>query len=209
MDLFSYLLSLKKAGGGGSGGDIDWSAIGYSGTPQIIIDGYNYALDVKNNWTDDTNLASEFADNKNLVFFPKVTSTKATTLRQMFDRCINLIYCDFTDFNISAVTRMDSMFSKCYSLKELDLSSFTSEVLTRTNQMFNYCLSLNKIDMRNMDFTILTNFDSMFGFASEAYVPANCLIIVKDDTQKSWFNTNFSRMTNVKTVAEYESSLNN
>jgi hypothetical protein len=35
-------------------------------------------------------------------------------------------------------------------------------------------------------------------------VPADCLIIVKDDTQKEWLTNAFSQLTNVKTVAEYE-----
>lgn len=28
----------------------DWSEIGYEDTPQVIIDGFNYAKDIKDNW---------------------------------------------------------------------------------------------------------------------------------------------------------------
>ena len=35
-------------------------------------------------------------------------------------------------------------------------------------------------------------------------VPANCLIIVKDETAKAWVLARESDFTNIKTVAEYE-----
>ena len=50
MELFDYLLAKKKGSGGGSSSDVDWSAIGYSDTPQVIVDGYNYAKQIKDNW---------------------------------------------------------------------------------------------------------------------------------------------------------------
>ena len=47
MDLFSYLLGKKSGGSGGGGGTgLDWTKIGYEGTPQSIINGYNYAKNI-------------------------------------------------------------------------------------------------------------------------------------------------------------------
>ena len=70
--------------------------------------------------------------------------------------------------------------------------------------MFSGCKKLMHLDIRNFDFTNVTNYTNMFGGLSSTRVPSSCLIIVKDDTVKSWITSNFTRWTNVKTVAEYE-----
>jgi len=44
----------------------------------------------------------------------------------------------------------------------------------------------------------------MFGSSASNGVPDNCLIIVKDETAKQWITSKFSRLTNVKTIVEYE-----
>jgi hypothetical protein len=77
------------------------------------------------------------------------------------------------------------------------------------NQLFNYCTSLQHLDIRRFDFTNVANYASMFGSADSAasQVPANCEIIVADQTAKDWITTNFAWLTNVQTVAEYEASL--
>ena len=50
MDITSYLLGKQASGGGGGGSSLDWSAIGYNGEPQEIKDGYNYAVEIMENW---------------------------------------------------------------------------------------------------------------------------------------------------------------
>lgn len=79
----------------------------------------------------------------------------------------------------------------------------SSNQLTKTNNMFSGCNALQLIDMRKLRFTNVTSSSGMF-----SNVPNNCLIIVKDDTEKTWITTNFTNLTNVKTVAEYEASQN-
>ena len=51
--------------------------------------------------------------------------------------------------------------------------------------------------MRNFDFTNVASYSTMF-----YNVPTDCLIIVKDDTAKTWITSKFTTLTNVKTVAE-------
>ncbi len=93
-------------------------------------------------------------------------------------------------------------FINCYSLKRADLSNVDGSTVKNVQNMFNACQSLEHVDIRNFEFGNVTNYTNMFNNA----VPANCEIIVKSQTEKDWLNTNFSRMTNVKTVAEYEAS---
>ena len=65
--------------------------------------------------------------------------------------------------------------------------------------MFRACSSLTNLDIRNFDFTNVTSYSNMF-----TGVPKDCLIIVKDDTAKTWLTSKFTTLTNVKTVAELE-----
>lgn len=114
-----------------------------------------------------------------------------TTMQSAFSSCsvdkINLSNLGQVDTEINC----QSMFS--YSTaKEIDLSNF--EVLGNSwnaNYMFQRCANLEKIDVSKLDFTICT-FSYMF-----EDTPTNCLILVKDQTQKDWFTTNFPSLTNV------------
>ena len=124
-------------------------------------------------------------------------TSNLTTMAQMFQNCGNLTVLDINHFDVSNVTDMSNLFSAVYKVKELDLSNWTTPNLTKTNSMFNYCTGLKKIDMRKFDFSKVTTYTSMF-----ASVPADCEIIVKDDTAKEFVLTARSSLTNVKTVAE-------
>lgn len=138
-----------------------------------------------------------------------VANVNTSTITQcywMFQNCINITSLDLRGFDTSNVVDMNGMFRLCKSLTTLDLSTLTSTNVEDISYMFYSCINLMNIDMRNFNFTTATTYDYMFGNNNTSYVPANCLIIVKDATQKQWLNTNFSRMTNVKTVAEYEGS---
>ena len=125
---------------------------------------------------------------------------EVTTMSNMFNSCqANLI---INNWNTKKVRVMSSMFTNNRTAKELDLSSFETPELINTYQMFYRATKLEKIDMRNFDFSNVTTHTNMFGNSSSMGVPDDCLIIVKDDTQKTWITSKFSRLTNVKTVAE-------
>lgn len=83
----------------------------------------------------------------------------------------------------------------------LDLSGWYCPELQNAYAMF-YGASINTLDMRNFDFTVLTN-KNQYGEMFSGGFKTNCLIIVKDEAQKNWITTNFTTLTNVKTVAEY------
>lgn len=74
----------------------------------------------------------------------------------------------------------------------------TPTKLTNISSAFQNCSNLEHLDIRTLDFSKVTSFSNAFG------VPNNCEIIVKDSTAKTWVQTNFTNLTNVKTVAEYE-----
>lgn len=120
----------------------------------------------------------------------------------MFNGCNHLINLDLSNWTTSHITSMQTMFSNCRDLKTLDLSNFTLDSVTKPSgiyHMFNNCTSLEKLDIRNM---ILSDISSeIMTFISG--VPTDCEIIVKDNTEKTWWNTTYPSYTNVKTVEEY------
>ncbi len=105
------------------------------------------------------------------------------------------------------ITEMDYMFYYCANITSLDLSNFDTSKLTNIDYIFNRCKKLMFIDMRTFDFTKIESFTNMVSTTSGNGPANDCLIIVKDDTAKTVITTNFSRLTNVKTVTEYEASL--
>jgi hypothetical protein len=109
---------------------------------------------------------------------------------------LHIINCDF-----SGCKNYNSFLTQSMgTLKILDLSGLTSATdVTNVSNFCSSCSALELIDVRNFTFSNATSFSSfLWG------VPTTCTIVVKDATEKAWFNTNFSTYTNVMTVAEYE-----
>ena len=157
-----------------------------------IVDGVNILSDYFFNW-------SALEEIENISGGVDVASYEG-----FLNNCKKLENIKFNNLNTSKVITMYSMFNRCEKLTSLDLSSFTSESLTTTSYMFIGCKALMYIDMRNMTFDNVTAYTGMFYTTSSDGVPANCEIIVKSQTEKEWITSKFSRLTNVKTVAELE-----
>lgn len=97
----------------------------------------------------------------------------------------------------TTATTLNSMFYDCRALTSIDLSGFTTTSVTNMGKMFQRCYALMHLDIRNFNFSKVTTYTNMF-----TDVPANCEIIVADDTARNWVLTQRSDFTNVKTVAE-------
>ena len=128
-------------------------------------------------------------------------TSKVTTMRYMFRECKKATKIDVSSFNTSNVTNMNYMFGSCDIITSLDLSSFDMSKVTNVGNMFYGCMYLKHIDLRNAVFKAST-YSGMF-----TNVPTDCLVIVKDDTAKTWITSKFTTLKNVKTVAEYEAGL--
>ena len=139
MDITSYLLGKKSSGGGGGGSDLDWSAIGYSSRPQSINDGYNYAVQIMNNWDATSTMESKFLRDTNLMFMPSVDISKTSALNNMFQYCNALI--QVADLDYSNATYLDNIFAGCNQLKSI--SNFNTN--GRLNYSFDSCSKLETI----------------------------------------------------------------
>ena len=128
-------------------------------------------------------------------------TNNVTTMEHMFSACKSLLTLHVNHFNTSNVTNMRYMFYGCEKLTELDLSNFDTSKVTTMEYMFANCPSLKYLDIRNFTFNKVTAYTYMFGTSVMPF-STDCLIIVKDDTAKSWILARRSDFTNVKTVAE-------
>ena len=110
------------------GGGLDWSAIGYDGTPQVIKDGYDYAIEIKNNWVPNSDLRGKFYNDINLKIMPLVDTSNATSMYGMFENTKGLVQLPL--LNTSKVTNMTNMFynSGISTIPLLDTSNVTSMI---------------------------------------------------------------------------------
>lgn len=131
------------------------------------------------------------------VYFSPVLSTAY----QMCKNCTSLT--DITIHNQEATSAsiiLSGLFEACAKLTNVDLSGLQGA--SKVDNLFYNCTSLEKIDMRNFDFTPITNSQN---YRSAFYnVPTDCLIIVKDESQKEWITSKFTNLTNIKTLEEYQ-----
>ena len=97
-----------------------------------------------------------------------------------------------SSFDTRKVVNMSAMFYNCNSLVYLNLSNFIIISIPNLEDMFGYCTSLKKLNINKMEFFENQNHKNMFN-----KIKFDTEIIVKDSTVKSWFNTNFSNLTNV------------
>ena len=125
-------------------------------------------------------------------------TSNVTNMGSLFYRCYALKDINLSNFDTTNVTTFSMTFLDCTSLKRLNLSNFVTPNLTSLYSTFSGCTSLEFLDIRNFTFSNVTSYDMAF-----KNIPANCLIIVKDTTEKNWVKARRSDLSNVKTVAEY------
>jgi len=114
-------------------------------------------------------------------------------LWQTFAGCSSLETLNITGWKITnKVTNLYGTFDKCSKLKKLDLSNWDTTGVTDLNYTFRRMTNIEEIDLRRADFSNVTSTNSVFYLTNN-----NVKIIVKDDIQKNWFNTNFSNLTNI------------
>ena len=136
-------------------------------------------------------------------------TSNVANMQSMFNNCTSLTSITLpTNFDLKDITTSVSvtfLFSGCSSLTSIDMQNFgkNGAWMDSTERMFYGCTALQHLDIRSMTFNRTTTSSSMF-----YNVPNGCEIIVKDNDAKTWITTNFSNLTNVKTVAEYEAEQN-
>lgn len=129
-----------------SGGGLDWSAIGYSGTPQSVIDGYNYAKQIYDNNDPDTAFSNQqYKSDKNLIYFPPITKNVGGANSLFYNNTSLQEIADFTINNTSVLTNINYMCYSCANLRYVKNLTFISSKDTQAESVFNQCQRLEKI----------------------------------------------------------------
>lgn len=153
------------------------------------------------NWElsyNSLNINNIFSNSKaNKIKVPKITATGLTVITEPFYYCQQLRTIEgLENWNIPNVTSLYRSFYSCANLTSLDLSSWNL-TLKQSQYTFQGCSKLMRLDIRGLDYTGCTSYANLL-----TSVPSTCLIIVKDEANKQWFNSKFSAYTNVKTADE-------
>lgn len=162
-------------------------------------------LDLSNfNTSNVTNMTYMFRGMSNLtnLNISSFDTSKNKNFSYMFESC-KFTNLDLSFFDTSSATNFSGMFYSCSKLENLDCSSFEcnfSNKLSYLQLMFYQCTSLKHLDIRKMVLNDVRGDINLF----VSGVPTDCEIIVKDDTEKTWWASKYPTYTNVKTVAEYE-----
>lgn len=159
----SYASKIGDIQTGGGSGDcvagVCFDDIGYTTTPQYMVDGVAYALQIKDTW-DASVTSRKFTNDTNLMYFPQVDVSNFTDVRSMFSGCGLLQYIPL--LNMTSITNsISSMFYNCASLPSLDLSSWDVSSVTNMNSMLNRCWSLTSLDLTGWDTGNVTDMGSI------------------------------------------------
>lgn len=120
---------------------LDWSALGYSGTPDGITEIYNYAVGIKENWKNVSDLTEKFKYDDKLAIMPLVDTSNATTMYSMFSNCRGLH--EVPLLNMENVTNTEYMFQNCSALTTIPLLNTSNSTSMRA--MFSGCANLTTI----------------------------------------------------------------
>lgn len=161
-----------------TGSNIDWTEIGYSGQPNIIQTGFDYAKQIMQNWDASiTDRTDAFRNNGELIFFPSVDTSNITIASYMFYNSSIIAIAD--DFDFSSMTNTANMFayskiryvnncilgnasasSMFSNINNLKINNMVSTSSTSSGAFSgNYDLFINKLSIRS---TTRTMFNSCY-----------------------------------------------
>lgn len=144
--------------------DLDWTELGYDGTPtsinESIQDGFDYAKQIKQNWTNIvTDGYQLFFNDHKLMFFPSVDNSNMLRMACMFQNCYSLQKVGY--LNTQQMDSIGTAFRDCYSLREVfDINSEISSGNFSADNVFYNCISLENAP--NISATRRTNLTGIF-----------------------------------------------
>ena len=139
---------------------------------------------------------------KTISFTDNVDFTQLPSLYYWFNSCPKLEYVDMSKLLLTKCTNFYYMFRNCTSLLEVDLTNITTAANVNAEGLFYGCSSLRKVDMRNWPINKITTYQ--YKQVMFDGVPADCLVIVKDESCRSVLNTMAKHLTNVVLASELE-----
>ena len=122
----------------------DWSKIGYSATPKIILDGFDYSKRIYDSWTPAASYSSAYRGDKALKFFPEVDITGATNYSAMFQES-GLLSTPSLTIGDGSNTVIDGRWMfKSSPIEEIELTTSDPDQKAQITEIFNGCSNLKK-----------------------------------------------------------------
>lgn len=109
----------------------DWSEIGYENTPQDILDGFNIAKEIKDNWDNTTtNMLEMFRGRKDIFIFPMIDTSNVTNMNSVFySSSINIV----PVLETKNVTGLYNTFGYCSQLEPNSLNNIMQMCINATS----------------------------------------------------------------------------
>lgn len=131
------------------GGGLDWSEIGYEETPQTIINGFDYAKTIYDNWdVSTTNMSDMFKNDRILSVMPLIDTQNVTNMNGAFRNCQGIDV--MPQLNTENVTTMCDTFRECTRLAYLPVLDTRSIGATMFLSVFSGCTSLSNESLNNI-----------------------------------------------------------
>lgn len=109
----------------------DWSEIGYEDTPQGLINDFNYAKEIYDNWdVSIVNINERFRTYPSAIF-PKINTSQVTNMNSAFYSSSILRFIPVLD--TSNVTRLYDTFSLCRNLSNESLNNILAMCINATS----------------------------------------------------------------------------
>ena len=185
-----YSTKIDEITTGGSGGEIDFSLIGYNTNEENNVNtqiqsDILYSKQILDNWDNTlTNANNYFNRHNKLIYCPKINTSNILNMRNMFYECYSLI--SVPELDTSNVTNMSYMFYSCYSLSTLfpmnttrvidmscmfqncynlkNIPTIDTSNVENVEAVFQNCKSLQSIPL--LDFGNVTNINYVFGYSN-------------------------------------------
>lgn len=134
----------------------DWTKIGYDDTPKSTLIGFDYAVDIKDNW--DTSIVTHterYKDNKVLMYWPKnIDTSNLITVDRMF-QASNI---ESVDIDLSNARTATAVFTDCLNLRDaivhgLGNPDAPNGTLNNIANMFSNCRSLVELDLNLTEYS--------------------------------------------------------
>lgn len=160
----SYADKIGSIETGGGTSDCSVSAcfddVGYTFVPVYIQEGLETAAQFKAAWNPENTSIDMTGYEDSTVFFPKIDTSKVTTLARAFEDTSILVFPNNDFPALSNGNSMGYLFNNCQTLVSVDFGELNESVESfNGTYMFNGCISLQRIYVHgeNTKFTISEN----------------------------------------------------
>ena len=108
-----------------------------------------------NKWKIDFNFLKDGKYMFEIIFYDIITD-----LNKFFEKCVNIIFLDLSNFNTSNVTNMKYMFNNCNKLKEIKgINNLITNKVESMEGMFSLCNEIEFLDLSNWDTSNVNNME--------------------------------------------------